>query len=228
MSKVSITLFLVASILLVSCNKDDDDMLPTASGHINFSDLKVGQKSIYLNLTGENYFDNEDIDFEYQTDTLIVEITGKQGGQFIIKEYLTPGSSVLNGGENIYISQPDVVGKYFIRIENDSLFTEVVTENYYPKLFRNGLSLKQVEENELEIKGWKTSLSYCECDRIGYTKNYEQFGVTYDRLDVHIYNSPMAYDGPGTTIAVHKNKGIVRSAFYSWWTQSGTGWDLLP
>ena len=158
----------------------------------------------------------------------MVEITGVENNRYIIKEYLTAGSSVLNGGENIYISNPDVVGKYFIWIENDSLFTEIVTENYYPKLFRTDLSLKQIEENEIEITGWKTSMSYCECGQTGYTKNYEQFGITYDHLDIHVYNIPMSYDGPGTTVVLHKEKGIVRSSFYSWWTQDGTGWDLLP
>ena len=62
----------------------------------------------------------------------------------------------------------------------------------------------------------------------GYTENYTLFGKTYGFLNVIVENSAMALDGNGETYVFSKPCGIVRSSTYSWWTQEGYGWDLLP
>jgi hypothetical protein len=80
----------------------------------------------------------------------------------------------------------------------------------------------------VDILGWKTSLNYCECRQQGYAEDYTLFGKTYDRLNVIVENSAMAWDGNGMTYAFSKGTGIVRFSTYGWWTQSGYGWDLLP
>ena len=41
-------------------------------------------------------------------------------------------------------------------------------------------------------------------------------------------NRAMALDGPGSWYAYSAENGIVKTASYSWWTQEGLGWDLLP
>ena len=44
MPKIIFTLLLSLAFLILACNKDDDDVLQPNSGHINLSDLQVGQK----------------------------------------------------------------------------------------------------------------------------------------------------------------------------------------
>ena len=50
---------------------------------------------------------------------------------------------------------------------------------------------------------------------------------TYENLNISIQNAIMAVDGPGTTYIYSNLNGMVRTSHYSWWTQSGFGWDLL-
>ena len=96
------------------------------------------------------------------------------------------------------------------------------------QISKQGLPLVNIVTPKVEILGWKTSLNYCECRQTGYTENYTLFGKTYPRLNVLVENSSMAVDGNGETYVYSKSNGIVRFSTYSWWTQSGVGWDLLP
>jgi hypothetical protein len=54
------------------------------------------------------------------------------------------------------------------------------------------------------------------------------FGVNYPFLNVLVENSPMATDRNGETYVYNKTAGLVRFSTYSYWTDGGPGWDLLP
>ena len=88
--------------------------------------------------------------------------------------------------------------------------------------------MADISTPKFDMPGWKTNLGYCECRRTGYLEDYNLFGRAYQRLNVLVDNSPMATDGNGETYVYSKFYGIVRYSTYSWWTQDGYGWDLLP
>ncbi|MCC7246443.1 MAG: hypothetical protein IT269_12240 [Saprospiraceae bacterium] len=227
-------LTIFATALLTACNKKDhslDDPQPNNSGPIRFDHPFVGQQSKYLLLTGEDYYQPAaPNDFIYQSDTLQLTIVAQDVNGYIIEEKL-----LYNGSVTPWLaSDKDSIYHYAMKIENDSVKIKKLSGNYFrsrifgyhPNYY--GLPLQSFTNQKTEIIGWKTDFSYCECYRTAYTENYTQFGINYNRLNVLIQNSPMQLDGPGETFVYEKQYGIVRASTYSWWTQSGIGWDLLP
>ncbi|MCB0651938.1 MAG: hypothetical protein KDC85_11740 [Saprospiraceae bacterium] len=193
---------------------------------IRFSALEVGQKSAYVMLIGSNYSDSLNFDdFYYFNDTLIVEIISEDENGFLVEEYTTPGSVPL-------YNMSDTTYQYYLKVENDLLKVYHPDAQYgiLSYLFWHSvdsLDLTPFTNQEIQIKGWKTSLEYCECDHFGYVQNYELFGMTYDYLNVSVRDFFMAVDGDGTTFVYSNTDGLVRTTSYSWWGQTGTGWDLL-
>jgi len=222
----------IASIALFSfCKKDNSCSEPQpVSNQIRFDALAVGQVSHYISLSGEEYYSNEFDNFQYLDDTLRLEIVGKDANGYKVKESL---HYVGDTHESLGWDK-DSVFYYHLRISADTLRVLPIGASYLRsrifthELSQQGLPLKKITSPKVEILGWKTSLNYCECRQQGYAENYTLFGKTYDRLNVIVENSAMAWDGNGMTYAFSKGTGIVRFSTYGWWTQSGYGWDLLP
>jgi hypothetical protein len=222
-------LFLLA---FSSCYKGSDDNPTVISPYFNPirpGAMQVGQKSRYLMLEGKNYFElGAYDDFEYLPDTLIVEITAQDGADFTFKEYFTKGSlSVSYPG---YIMYDTNAVTYLARVENDT-FKTIQNGSQYSRLFHYNnlaLPLAHISSNQTTIKGWKTTLSYTESYVAAYTVNYNLFGKSWPFLNIIVNNTSMAFDGPGMTYMYEADAGIARTSSYSWWTQSGYGFDYLP
>ena len=194
---------------------------------IVFCGLEVGQKSRYLFLTGVNYWDPSDANIEYHADTLVAEIIAEDSAGFLVKEYLTAGSAAHPG-----ILFPDSVFHYYLDVEGTLLHVFPASDAnwYFSRLFFNRemtLNLLDTGSEQTELTGWKTTLPYCECYREAWCEDCEVLGTTYDRLNIVIENTGMQVDGPGFTLAYAAAYGLARSTIVSWWTQSGSGWDLL-
>jgi hypothetical protein len=197
---------------------------------IRFDHMAVGQQSRYLGLWGEAYYSPQTDNFGYTDDTLMLEIVGNHPQGFLVSEHFRYVGGVLPWLEY----DKDSVYQYYLKVEGDTLRIRPFSGNYVrSRIFHynasgNGLSLSPNSSPKIEIEGWKTDLSYCECFRKGFTEDYTLFGETYPLLNVQVDNSSMAFDGNGETFVYSKENGIVRSSTYSWWFQSGIGWDLLP
>lgn len=219
----------IVALLCSSCHKDCSDPMPS-SDRIRFDQPAIGQTSRYLGLLGEDYFTADFDHYSYTDDTLVLEIVAKDNNGFKVRETLRSVGDV----DPWMAGEQDSVYYYYFRVADDTLkVTPVGSADYIrSRIFTygagtKGLGLKDIDNQQVEIKGWKTDLDYCECDREAYTLNYEQFGVSYDRLNVVVNNFFMAIDGPGETYVYSQKSGIVRFSQYGWWTQSGYGWDLL-
>ena len=235
--------FLLASIILAfsACTELSTDVpmspeSPIVTMTTTFNDnpimycgLAVGQKSAYVLLEGRQYFNNSVLDdFNYLPDTLIVEVVSEDENGFLIQESLTENSAPLPA--TFYLT-PDSSFQYYLKIDNNHLHFFDLDDDYGIKstLFwqwKDSLDLATFS-TEINIEGWKTTLSYCECAQMGYDPNYELFGTTYENLNISIRNTAMQLDGPGTTFMYSNVHGMVRSSQYSWWGQAGYGWDLL-
>ena len=220
--------FLLTS--LVACHKESPAPVPNP-GHIRFDDLAVGQRNKYLIFLGEGYYDAAYDQYAYTDDTLKVEIIAQDDKGFLVEESLD-----VVGEINDWLKDDrDSVYQYYIKIENDSLKFAPKTGLYLgSRLWRywwsskKGLPLAKIESPETEIKGWITTLPYCECYHQGFAKDYKLFGKNYERLNVIVDDQAMALDGPGKNIVYAPEYGLVRFVTYSWWTSTGIGWDLLP
>ena len=235
--KLQFNLFASAALfaLLFWTCKPEPNILPEPDpvpnyNPIKFSNLAVGQKSRYLNLWGEDYYSGNSNNFGYNDDTLQVKIVGKDAKGYKVEETLHYVGDLVQW----FQYDKDSVYHYYLKVSGDTLrISPSNTNNVRSRLFGyqvtvQGIPLAEFAAPKLEIQGWITSLNYCECRRTGYTENYTLFGQTFPRLNILVENSAMAVDGNGETYVYSKAKGIVRFSTYSWWTQSGIGWDLLP
>ncbi|HLP96590.1 MAG TPA: hypothetical protein VK168_21255 [Saprospiraceae bacterium] len=215
---------------LVSCKHDPcctPEPGPTLN-QLDFSNLAVGQKSKYLLLLGEGYAWGQADNYVYLDDTLVLEVVAQDPQKgFLVEERLQYQQDL---SSTWLEADKDSVYTYYLQATTDSLKVIPVTGNYTRSRIFNlrALPLVQVANPEVHIVGWMTDLPYCECDRKGFVKNYTQFGRIYPSLNMLMHNSPMSFDGPGLTFIYSANDGIVRFSIYSWWTQSGYGFDLLP
>jgi hypothetical protein len=227
------------ALIVAACKKEDTppDPVPpiiwvdtlTYTGPIRFDTMKIGQKSRYLGLLGDNYHANSNL-FNYTTDTLQLQIIGHDANGYIIEErfrYTDPVSNWFN-------TEKDSVFRYYATVVDDTLRFKPLDSWYVRsrivgyQISKDGIALEDISSPKIEIQGWKTNLGYCECRRTGYAEDYNLFGKNYAKLNVLIENSPMSFDGNGETYIYSKTAGIVRYSTYSWWTQNGYGWDLLP
>ena len=215
-----------------SCRKEKDPVTiqPVNSSSVQFNDLEVGQKSRYLEFLGENYTSPNDSSYIYTDDTLSIEIVGKDALGFKVEERLHYTGSV----DNWLNTSKDEVFTYYWQVANDSLVVfsadnDLIQSRIFGYYYgKKRLPLAAITSPLLQIKGWKTNLDYCECYKSGSIENATILGQTFPQLNAIVDDSPMAVDGNGETYIYSGENGIVRFATYSWWTQSGFGWDLVP
>ena len=223
-------LFYLLIFTLAGCDSMTDDHSAPENGHaIDFSALNVGQESSYVRFEGEDYRDTENLNFEYTPDTLVVQVVQATEGGYVFMEYLRPGSRGLVENDAFYM--PDSI-RYLVSIVDDQLRVSGIDQLYHlSHLFWNyqeALPLEDTQENEVDIRGWKTSLPFTELYRSGYVVDFQLFGKTYSRLNVVVDDTDMQVDGPGKTFLYSIEEGIVRSSSASAWTGHGWGWDRLP
>jgi len=225
---------MLCTLLFSACKHDfcgfsETDPIPNP-GPISFENLAIGQTSKYLGLWGEDYYnDNNDI-FGYTDDTLELKIVGQDAQGFKVRESFHYVGDVVDWLK----PDKDSVYYYYLEIVNDTLRIHPgQANNFLSRIFayhtsKSGLPVANITSPKIEITGWKTAMTYCECRRTGFAENYSLFGQNYPLLNVVVENSPMSFDGNGETYVYSKSDGIIRFSTYSWWTQSGIGWDLLP
>jgi hypothetical protein len=240
----SVLILLTQLLLFFGCDNEDDVMMNEPADPAVF-DFEVGQKILYSLFEGERYNDNAENElFAYTNDTLEVEVINKEGNVYTFRERILPSSAMHQSADDYYWLNKDSVYTNEWVFENDTLkilrgenvgfFSHLLLDHGF-LLVPSGsiergflLPLQDFIEQQVFIEGWKTSEDYCECDMDLYTEKYSLFGVSYDRLNVAIRNTPMQSDGHGSTYIYNTKEGIVRSVSYSWWTGTGFGWDRIP
>lgn len=227
-------IFALPLLLLAACKDNpDDDIQPAPDNHIRLNDMAVGQTSRYVLFRGESYYDPNHFGFEYLPDTLVLTVLSEDADGFLIEEKLTPGSASRHGAG--HVSDPEAVYQYYFTVQNDTVFQKKapapsqepwldtrLTDNPF------ALPLAQFTDPVVDIKGWKTTHPYTESYWTATDPQYTLFGIYYADLNILTENTHMQVDGPGSWYAYSASNGIVKTASYSWWTQVGLGWDLLP
>lgn len=218
-------LFFIA-LYFSGCFSSENPYYPSYQ-KIDFNNPKIGQKCYYQYFIGENYSNPDSVDFNYYRDTLIVEITAKEGSYYIVKESITP--KIEQDTVKWIIPNRDSIFNYKITIIGDTLyFTGINNDNFSSHLLNKikSLYLKQIQDTVFLIKGWKTDPN-CTCSLQGYTSSAVIYNRPYSLLNVILDNDAMASDGPGYTIIYSGLYGIVRSFTVNPWIDSGAGWDLM-
>lgn len=196
---------------------------------VNFENLEVGQQSVYLSLkttapVDGNYTDN----FEYQNDTLVIDIIDEDENGFLVKEYKTPLSESQGEAGNFH---PDDPNYYYLKIVNDSLHYSPTDPSTYfeSELLGSGLRilpLSTFTNQEATIVGWTTTLSIYPGMTTAFTPSFELFGYIYEDLNIFIDNRYLHWDANGVTFVYSRTHGFIRTT-HVFYESGAAGWDLL-
>ncbi len=228
-------LFITVLITLsVSCSDDGTvgkekqdplEGLPD-EGAVSLKNPVIGQRSRYVHFRAFNKTDTEDIRFEYTTDTLVMAVTGKESDRWILKEFITDGSTFLSS---------DTVFTLSLQIESDSAsFADPSDGRYYSNFFGipPGESIKFPMSLIAEPSTENPTCSPFESlysNEMEFARNYSQFGQTFNHLNILQDYTMTATDGPGLMYVYSPADGFVRmTVFNPWVSEEVTGWDLIP
>lgn len=230
-----IPLVICICIILASCTKNEE-LAPLDNERdaieMHLLNMEIGDKFYYTLLSGEEYFNPDNTDFTYLGDTLELEVVGKDGNCFRICERITEFSNMRQDtNQNYYywpLPEDEVCNIWTIKDSTLLLEKDPDSDWFSSHLFYYDTP-RQLNRFSVETKivGWKTNFPYCECDTTLYVSDYLLQERQYENLNVFINNVHMQVDGPGETTVYNMEQGIVRTSFYSWWTQTGLGWDRI-
>ena len=195
-------------------------------GPVRFDNLVIGQRSSYVYFRAFNKTATEDVRFEYTTDTLVMAVTGKESNQWILKEFVTQGSTFFSS---------DTVYTLSLRVESDTaFFSEPSGGGYYSNFFgiRKG---ERIEFPMLLIAEPSTENPTCSpfasiySNEMEFSRNYTQFGQTFDHLNIYQDYTATATDGLGFMYVYSPAHWFVRMTVFNPWVYDPvTGWDLIP
>lgn len=235
-------LILLGLSLFFACSKNGPEPETTSctnptsfTNPIIPNNLQVGQRNRYLLFRAWEYPATSAQNFEYLPDTLIVEVSEKNGQGFLFKEYFTCGSKRVESAPWLVI-YADSAMTHQVSVVNDSLwFQPTLGTGHGPCCTDSRLTfqrtvklpLKRVNNPETAIVGWGTTQPYAEKDRMAFIQSATLLNKNWPFLNAAILDGEMATDGPGFTCLYDGEYGIARCVYYSWWTQAGFGFDYL-
>lgn len=195
-------------------------------GPIRFDNPVIGQRSTYVYFRAFNKTVTEDVRFEYNSDTLIMAVTGRESDRWILKEFITEGSTFLSS---------DTVFTLSLRIESDAAaFSEPSGAGYYSNFFFIGHG-KSIQFPMVLIAEPSKENPSClpfasiNSNEMEFSRNYTQFGQMFDHLNIYQDYTATATDGPGFMYVYSPANGFVRMTVFNPWVHDPvTGWDLIP
>lgn len=217
-------------VLALACGCGEDPARPAPEGGpVRFDQPALGQRSLYLFFSCDHYGSPAQATQTYAPDTLQLLVVRREGDEFRLEESLTPGSASRHGATNV--TDPESTYTYTLRVAGDSLRVQEHTRSRIFSTWRGIKStypLVPIAGPETHFAGWQPELPYHESLVTASVRDHTQQGQHYERLNLVMDNRGMQVDGPGCFFAYAQEQGLVRWAFYSWWTRAGHGWDLLP
>lgn len=240
---------LIFWLFLIGCSSDDPDIddpivpksdplegLPD-SGPVRFDDPVIGQRSYYVFFNAVKDPSSQEVSFQYDTDTLVLAITAKESGNWLIKEFFTNGSlSKLPSGGGEWTTIADTVIERHLQVTPDSLhFSVPPGGDYFAPIFplfegeKCSLPRSLVSDPEPLTTECLPLFGYASTQWMEYTLNYTQFGQTFDHLNNYFDYRQMSGDGHGFMYAYGPLYGMVRWSWISYWDLNvAKGWDLIP
>ncbi len=225
-------LIALSCLLLSSCIEDFGEPV----SYINFADLKIGQRSLYVRLHGYQYGDSTSNSYSVTPDTLVVTVIGRDETGFILEDHLTPFSQRS-------LSQFDTTSSiYHLAIVSDTVHVVGYSHlfwSFYFGGYNSKLQISPLAERRFTLKGWKISgdpiISWL-CS--GYVLQATVCGRVYPRANVYVsHNVADASIRPqssfyipvyGATYIYSAEFGIIRSRFVGIPVyDEGLCWDLL-
>lgn len=238
MKNIIFNLALASFLLLSSCDipfKSDgeDDKLPKSNPKtISFADMQIGQKSIYVGFKGTFSWGENETNYEYTNDSIIVEVIDN------IEE------NIFRIEETHIINTKDVGSKSFDyaveisdnRIEIVPEITDTMQPTYsswfIPHIFENaedlGAYINIDESGDLaEFDGWTFRSNVIEeYHQKAFIKDFNSELNEFSKLFAVVNYKPTTYDAGGSYLLFTKEAGLVRRLAYNPWTNKFSGYEL--
>jgi hypothetical protein len=223
--------FINNDVIIIRVKPDPLKGLPDA-GPVRFDNPAIGQRSYYVLLKASVNGATHEVVYEYGPDTLVIAITGKNASQWIMKDFLTPGSYSIQTDKGTFSF--DSVFVTLLEINADSIaFTRPANDIYSTYFFifsydgRLAFPLALVSEPSQQNPDCSPYF-YLDHEPMAYALNYTQLGQTFDHLNVYMDYSEIATDGAGLMYIYGPSSGFVRMTAYNPWGNNALGWDLIP
>ena len=227
--------FFILAFLALACSSEEpaiitDDWedplkdLPD-KGPIRFDTPEIGQRSSYVLFNAHQDMATMNITVSYDPDTLVLAITGKESDKWVIREFMTKGSTNDALADEVIIRHLslDSDSAYFFKPQNAFHVSWVFIGD------RMSIPLKPVSDPAELNPDCMPFFGYDTNVWTQYTVNYTSHGQTFDHLNNYYDYREMAGDGLGLMYAYGPAYGIVRWTWVSAWVQySAQGWDLIP
>ncbi len=207
-----------AIVILVFSNCQPDKVEPS-SNNINFENLAVGQKSLYVRWESFRAFDDKDTTFKATTDTVFLLIESKDDAGFKVKEE--------------HLNKKIASRFYYFKIKNDTLYVKSADENNEigSILFNFGKLSYPLKDNGLEkltLNRWAFPQSLNTNELFGKTGEFTVMGKTYSDAFAYYNGLPIIADGPMITRIYTKKDGFITFHALGGLIPFGSIYMLLP
>lgn len=225
MNKTS--LYLLFLTFCCACKKETDNFDPP-SNSILLNNMAVGQRNYYRHLGGDG--PTNPYNYDYQPDTLLLEVVAEEAGVFTLKESLTPGSLALSKPEQA-LKIPGGINPsmYRLTVKDGQLTFVGIVGTGTPRLFYKSQQTwptTEVTTDEVKFDSWYPP--YSPFFSQAYVRNIKVGKYTFQRLNVVCNDKHKPVDVPRRFFLYNPKAGLVRSGqMRGAWDSRHIAWDLI-
>jgi hypothetical protein len=213
-----ISISLVTVCLFWQCNNEN---VAPVQAKINFDNLAVGQKSLYVAWESNNIWD-QNVTFKQTTDTLSLTVISEELDGFKVEEK--------------QFNQPNYPPYYYyFKTRGDSLYIQPLpTITLYPTyniLFLGGSLQYILKDNNLPkllTNQWGTPTEGKPTELIGKINNIKIMDKEYDTAFVYFNSRDRVFDGPTITRIYTKKDGFISFQPFGGKTKFARIYNLIP
>jgi hypothetical protein len=212
---------IICILIFTQCNRETVN-IPTTK--INFDNLAVGQKSLYVTWESKNIW-ADNITFKQTTDSISLTIISKETDGFKVEEKR--------------LNKPELPAYYFFKIKEDSLYVHSLSTTSLSSsssvFFNVGAlqyPLKDSNLPTLNTNQWATpkavDIDMNISQLFAKIGNFKIMGKDYDSAFVYFDRSTTPFDGPTITKIYTKKDGFISFQPIGGKTTFGRIYNLVP
>jgi hypothetical protein len=222
MKKHIILILSITCTLLIQSCRTEDCCLPTPNGNnnrINFSNLQVGQKSIYIQEESSNWRKDSDTTFKKTVDTLHLKVIDKDNNGFKVEEF--------------HFNKKRPTLAFYFNVVGDSLRVTPVpsTSSIGSATFMGNEQSYTFNEQNLTkwvINRWVIPQDVPFGKRFGYVENIKINNLTIGKAIGYYDSTSTIFDGPYTIKLYSKEAGFISFQTLGSMAAGGAIWNLIP
>jgi hypothetical protein len=218
-------LFLILSItttLLFQSCETKDCCVPLPNGNdnrINFSNLQIGQTSVYVQEQSLAWRKDSDTTFKKTTDTLHLKVIGKDDSGFKVEEF------------HFNKKRPTVY--FYFNVVGDSLRVSPVpsTSSIGSATFQGNEQTYTFKDQNLTkwvVNRWVIPQDVPFGKSFGFVENIKVNNLTFGKALCYYDSTSTIFDGPFTIKFYSKEAGFISFQTLGSMAQGGSIWNLIP